>query len=563
MADFGLTSEGTSQSLQSTEFARGTPGYRAPELIQEEKWAYNNKVDIWALGCILHELVTGTKPFATDIAVLEHYRAQSSVELAIDESFDARSRRVLSEAIHEMFQKDPSLRPSASTLLDRFSIHRTIAKAESMQLQPLFENSSIIPVEAHRPDLTDCHSIFRNVNISPTAPPSNRKSPVRSPASSGLKHFVQLAIVNIGNTRMVTVSLNGSSEPYSSLCRITLWDTSSGEILWEQRGPLGYSPTPAFTSDGRYFGIYDTEKRSDQKVGRLVKVGRWVNVFSAEDGSRVRYVDLPWKGEASAIAISRNRVAVAINVGALDVTSALQDVAMLVDSGAHLDRNVDVVETRGVSDISLAYDHDERYLRAVSMLIGSKKGPVSFSWDTISRRAPTIFQPQRDTLDFSRCQWTTPLCNMPCNNLTFFCGYYSNAYSKSYVCINTTTQFYGAFLAFNKFAVFSFNTRGLLVLAEEDLLDMWDIKRKFWIRAQNQRQRDLSDKTVYKYLVRCEGKGLVENGGQIDATFVAKIAWDDMPILREVRGLAETEAGLTLIMEDEKVVFISKEQMVL
>jgi len=45
-------------------------------------------------------------------------------------------------------------------------------------------------------------------------------------------------------------------------------------------------------------------------------------------------------------------------------------------------------------------------------------------------------------------------------------------------------------------------------------------------------------------------------------TFVAKIAWDDMPILSNVKGLAETvEAGLTSIMEDEEFVFFSKEQI--
>ena len=560
MADFGLTSEGTSQSLHHTEFARGTPGYRAPELLQEDEWAYNNKIDIWALGCILHELVIGTKPFATDIAVLEHYRAHSSIEFAIDESFDAESRRVLSEAIHEMLQRDPSLRPSASTLLDRFSMHRTIANTESMQLQTPFENSSIIPVEAHRPDLPDCHFIFRKVNMSPSAPPSNCKPPVRLPSSLALKHLVRFAIVNIDNTRMVTVSdLNGSSLSYYTSCWMTLWDTSSGEILWEQQGAWGswgYS-TPVFTSDGRYFGICNTDTRLYKNVDRRVYV------FSAKDGSSVRDVVLPKNGEASAIAISRSRVAVAISMGGIDAMSDWQDVAQLVDSGPHLHRDVDVVETRGAFGISLAYDPDERYLRVVSVLRGSKNMPVSFSWDVRYRSAPTIFEPQRDTLDFDRCEWTTPLCNMPCNNLTFFCGYYNNRYSKSYVCINTTTQFYGAFLVFDEFVVFGFNTRGLLVLAERDRLAKWDIRRKNWVPIQNQRQPDLSDNTVYKYLVRCEGKGLVENGGEIDATFVAKIAWDDMPTLREVKGLAETEAGLTLIMKDEKVVFFSKEQIVL
>ena len=33
----------------------------APELIKREK--YNEKVDVWALGCIVYQLLTGKTPF--------------------------------------------------------------------------------------------------------------------------------------------------------------------------------------------------------------------------------------------------------------------------------------------------------------------------------------------------------------------------------------------------------------------------------------------------------------------------------------------------------------------
>jgi len=56
LADFGITSEVMS-TMMVTSFGRGTPGYRAPELLVQDE--YDNKVDIWAVGCILHELVTG------------------------------------------------------------------------------------------------------------------------------------------------------------------------------------------------------------------------------------------------------------------------------------------------------------------------------------------------------------------------------------------------------------------------------------------------------------------------------------------------------------------------
>jgi NIMA (never in mitosis gene a)-related kinase len=39
----------------------GTPYYLSPELCEEK--AYNNKSDIWSLGCVLYELCTLKHPF--------------------------------------------------------------------------------------------------------------------------------------------------------------------------------------------------------------------------------------------------------------------------------------------------------------------------------------------------------------------------------------------------------------------------------------------------------------------------------------------------------------------
>ena len=54
IGDFGISS-----ILKSTKYATsqvGTYNYMAPEIIKGEK--YNNKIDIWALGCIIYELCT-------------------------------------------------------------------------------------------------------------------------------------------------------------------------------------------------------------------------------------------------------------------------------------------------------------------------------------------------------------------------------------------------------------------------------------------------------------------------------------------------------------------------
>jgi len=63
---------GVAKVLMQTQFAKtfvGTPYYLSPEICEEKP--YNEKSDIWALGCILYEMCTFKHPFnATNQAAL-------------------------------------------------------------------------------------------------------------------------------------------------------------------------------------------------------------------------------------------------------------------------------------------------------------------------------------------------------------------------------------------------------------------------------------------------------------------------------------------------------------
>lgn len=114
-----MTSEGTSKRLRTTTSSRGTECYRAPELLREECGGYNNKVDIWSMGCILQELATGSKPFKNDWAVGEYYRSQGPHEIRTEFSAQGVTQG-LSSLIKSMLERDPSLRPGAHDLYQRF-----------------------------------------------------------------------------------------------------------------------------------------------------------------------------------------------------------------------------------------------------------------------------------------------------------------------------------------------------------------------------------------------------------------------------------------------------------
>jgi serine/threonine protein kinase len=126
VADFGLTMAGTSQHAQTTACSRGTPGYRAPELVNPySKNTFTNKVDIWATGCILVELVSGVKAFGDDFKVHQYYLQHKFFKRRFDipeiEGVDGSvTRELLSDTIHAMLETDSSKRPTAKELLVLF-----------------------------------------------------------------------------------------------------------------------------------------------------------------------------------------------------------------------------------------------------------------------------------------------------------------------------------------------------------------------------------------------------------------------------------------------------------
>jgi len=117
IGDFGLTTEGTSVS-QHSEYGRGTSGYRAPELIGQEP-VFSNKVDIFALGCILFELVShGRKAFTYDWEVFE-YKSCRRLPLAFHE-LDVVLKTEFGTEMQEMLLLNWMERPSAQNLRQRF-----------------------------------------------------------------------------------------------------------------------------------------------------------------------------------------------------------------------------------------------------------------------------------------------------------------------------------------------------------------------------------------------------------------------------------------------------------
>ena len=111
IADFGISSQATSKRGITSRFARGTDSYYAPELLAPLP-KFTNKVDMWALGCILYELMTGSQAFSDSWAIFEYSRSEYKLALP-NSSIPESLRSHLSENINELLHRNPATRPSA------------------------------------------------------------------------------------------------------------------------------------------------------------------------------------------------------------------------------------------------------------------------------------------------------------------------------------------------------------------------------------------------------------------------------------------------------------------
>ena len=105
LGDFGISTV-LQNSVVMAKTICGTPFYFSPELCQGH--AYNNKSDIWALGCILYELLTLDVPFrGTNMTNLMKNIVEETLEVnaTVDEKWEGLLRAMLAKD----YQKRPSI----------------------------------------------------------------------------------------------------------------------------------------------------------------------------------------------------------------------------------------------------------------------------------------------------------------------------------------------------------------------------------------------------------------------------------------------------------------------
>jgi serine/threonine protein kinase len=121
LTDFGISGPAATAGVTTTS-SRGTPCYRAPELFKETA-KFTSKVDLWALGCILHECVTGSKAFTYEYLVVRYQNNPPQLHLPWSSDF---WQDLFSNTIKDLLHKDEAQRPTAIHVHDLFMSYQWI-----------------------------------------------------------------------------------------------------------------------------------------------------------------------------------------------------------------------------------------------------------------------------------------------------------------------------------------------------------------------------------------------------------------------------------------------------
>ncbi|XP_042198757.1 serine/threonine-protein kinase Nek1 isoform X3 [Callorhinchus milii] len=178
LGDFGIA-----RVLNSTvELARtciGTPYYLSPEICENKP--YNNKSDIWALGCVLYEMCTLKHAFEAGNMknlVLKIIRG-SYPPVSLHYSYDLRS------LISWLFKRNPRDRPSVNSLLQKPFLSKRVERLLSHDL--IVEEFGHTVHHARKP-------VVSNAAVKRPGPVSGSVGPAQKITKPAAKYRVPLTV---------------------------------------------------------------------------------------------------------------------------------------------------------------------------------------------------------------------------------------------------------------------------------------------------------------------------------------------------------------------------------
>ncbi len=132
LADMGIARLLSPEALTATMNVRGTALYISPEQARGDR--VDGRADLYSLGCVLFEMLTGRTPFVGPLATLSyaHMHTPAPRVRGIDPTVPA----AMDELVAGLLQKDPALRPQTGDEV-RASLEAATRQAVVAQTAPM------------------------------------------------------------------------------------------------------------------------------------------------------------------------------------------------------------------------------------------------------------------------------------------------------------------------------------------------------------------------------------------------------------------------------------------
>jgi len=172
VVDFGIARAAGSDTLTGTGVVLGSTAYLAPE--QASGQPVDERADLYALGCVLYEMVTGAVPFTADTAVATMYR---HVNEAPPRPSAIRSIPPgLEGVIMRCLEKDPRDRFATAVDLEH-ALLSSRGDTTPLEVTPVDET---MPIAISGAPLAASSDVARASGSAPASPSDRRVDPARS-----------------------------------------------------------------------------------------------------------------------------------------------------------------------------------------------------------------------------------------------------------------------------------------------------------------------------------------------------------------------------------------------
>ena len=142
IADFGLSKIENSESMQS--IVGGTPLWMAPELFLEKQ--YTNKVDVFAFGMILYQIITGRLPFD---GKLNPYQISNNILNGGRPEINGDVQDFYRQLIQDCWKQNPDERPTFDDIVFRLANTNTIISGTDLNIYQNYKNKILKVLKPH------------------------------------------------------------------------------------------------------------------------------------------------------------------------------------------------------------------------------------------------------------------------------------------------------------------------------------------------------------------------------------------------------------------------------